>query len=76
MIPDPEPLEAAPPLEVRHGQEVRLLTAWKIPTGWRYWTEVNNSVVGVWYTSLSVLFLLFGGVLAALMRIQLMRPNN
>ena len=38
--------------------------------------EVNNSVVGLWYTALVLLFLLFGGVLAVLMRIQLARPGN
>ena len=40
--------------------------AWKKPEGWRYWSAVNNSEVGVWYTTASFLFMLFGGVLAIL----------
>ncbi|MFN0102617.1 MAG: cytochrome c oxidase subunit I [Bryobacteraceae bacterium] len=73
---DPHPLEAAPAPELRRAQEERLLKAWKTPEGWRYWSEVNNSVVGVWYTALVLFFLLFGGVLALLMRIQLAVPGN
>ncbi|HUQ93818.1 MAG TPA: cytochrome c oxidase subunit I [Bryobacteraceae bacterium] len=76
MKPDPEPLSEAPPEEVQRGQAERLLRAWKIPEGWRYWSEVNNSSVGLWYTALTLLFLLFGGVLALLMRIQLAQPDN
>lgn len=66
----------APPSELRRAQEARLLTAWRIPKGFRYWSEVNNTEVGRWYTSVAFLFFLFGGVLALLMRIQLARPNN
>ena len=53
-----------------------MLDAWRIPKGWRYWSEVNNSVVGQWYTAVTIFFLLFGGVLAILMRIQLAYPDN
>ena len=73
---DVEPLENAPPLELQRAQQERLLDAWKIPTGLRYWSEVNNSVVGVWYTVVTIFFLLFGGILALLMRIQLASPDN
>ncbi|HEX5650949.1 MAG TPA: cbb3-type cytochrome c oxidase subunit I [Steroidobacteraceae bacterium] len=76
MTPDAEPLEEAPPLEVRQAQEARLHAAWNPPTGWRYFSEVNNSAVGMWYTALTVAFLVFGGVLALLMRIQLAVPGN
>lgn len=47
---DVEPLTEAPPADVRRAQEERLLRAWKTPTGWRYWSAVNNSEVGRWYT--------------------------
>src|SRR5687768_2405863 len=57
-------------------QERRLLEAWRIPTGWRYWSAVNNTVVGLWYVAITFLFFLFGGVLALLMRWQLARPDN
>jgi cytochrome c oxidase subunit I+III len=73
---DPQPLEHAPPEEVQRGQVERLLQAWKQPEGWRYWSAVNNSVVGLWYTIVTCIFFLFGGVLALLMRIQLAIPNN
>ncbi|HWN44160.1 MAG TPA: cytochrome c oxidase subunit I [Thermoanaerobaculia bacterium] len=76
MTRDPEPLAAAPPEEVQRGQVERLLKAWKIPEGWRYWSEVNNAVVGIWYTAAAFLFFLFGGALALLMRIQLAVPGN
>ncbi|WP_149494900.1 cytochrome c oxidase subunit I [Roseiconus lacunae] len=54
----------------------RLLQAWKTPTGWRYWSAVNNSEVGLWYTLTAFAFFLFGGLLALVMRIQLAVPEN
>jgi cytochrome c oxidase subunit I+III len=62
--------------ELRTAQERRLREAWRIPTGWRYWSSVNNTVVGLWYVAVTFLFFLFGGVLALLMRLQLARPDN
>ena len=76
MSIDPEPLMTAPPEEVQRAQTERLLEVWKQPTGWRYWSAVNNSEVGRWYTAMTFFFFLFGGVLALLIRIQLAVPNN
>jgi cytochrome c oxidase subunit I+III len=76
MRKDPEPLEQAPPLEIQRAQAERLLKAWETPKGWRYWSAVNNTEVGLWYTSASFFFFLFGGILALLMRIQLAVPGN
>ncbi len=73
---DPEPLADAAPESLRAAQVDRLTRAWRAPSGWRYWTEVNNSDVGRWYTGAALIFLLFGGVLALLMRIQLAVPEN
>ncbi|MBI2386741.1 MAG: cytochrome c oxidase subunit I [Elusimicrobia bacterium] len=73
---DPEPLEHEPPPELRRAQEERLLDAWRTPEGWRYWSEVNNTEVGLWYTATAFAFLLFGGVLALLIRLQLAVPGN
>jgi cytochrome c oxidase subunit I+III len=73
---DVEPLKEAKPEEIRRAQERRLLETWKIPGGWRYWSTVNNEAVGVWYTGMTFFFLLFAGVLALLMRIQLAVPGN
>jgi cytochrome c oxidase subunit I+III len=74
--PDVHPLAEAPPEAVQRSQTDRLLRAWTIPTGWRYWSAVNNSEVGLWYTAATFFFLLFGGALALLMRIQLAVPEN
>lgn len=74
--PHPGPLPEAPPEEVQRAQEERLLEVWRTPTSWRYWSAVNNSVVGLWYTVTACAFFLFGGVLALLMRMQLAVPNN
>ena len=73
---DVEPLEHAPPAEVQNAQAERLRKAWKTPEGWRYWSAVNNSEVGKWYTAVSFLFFVFGGALALLIRIQLAVPGN
>lgn len=73
---DVEPLAQAPPLELQRAQEERLRKAWRLPQGWRYWSAVNNTVVGVWYTATAFLFFLYGGVLSLLIRIQLAVPGN
>jgi cytochrome c oxidase subunit I+III len=61
---------------LRREQEQQLATVWESPRGWRYWSDVNNSTVGLWYTVTSFAFFLFGGVLALLMRVQLAVPGN
>ena len=66
----------APDGTLQRDQERRLRDAWRQPTGWRYWSAVNNSVVGLWYIAVTFLFFIFGGVLALLMRWQLARPDN
>lgn len=73
---DPEPALEAPSEELQRAQAARLLKVWATPTGFRYWSAVNNTEVGLWYTATSFFFFLFGGVLALLMRLQLARPNN
>jgi cytochrome c oxidase subunit I+III len=68
------PAEPAP-VDVQRAQADRLLKAWKTPEGWHYWSAVNNTEVGKWYTATAFAFMLFGGVLALLMRVQLAAPN-
>jgi cytochrome c oxidase subunit I+III len=65
-----------PSSAARAAQEARLQAAWRIPSGWRYWSAVNNTVVGQWYIVVTLLFFLFGGVLALLLRLQLAVPDN
>ncbi|WP_419694047.1 cytochrome c oxidase subunit I [Mesorhizobium muleiense] len=57
-------------------QEQRLRAVWANPTGWRYWTSVNNYQIGLWYGSAAFAFMLFAGVLALLVRLQLAVPDN
>ena len=57
-------------------QEARLIQAWAQPTGWRRFSDVNNSVVGVWYIVAAIGFLLLGGALGLLIRAQLAFPGN
>src|SRR5688500_6557297 len=73
---DIEPLTVAPADEIQRAQAQRLEKTWETPSGFRYWSSVNNSDVGLWYTGMTLFFLLYGGVLALLMRIQLAVPNN
>ena len=61
---------------VRRAQEDRLREVWAAPKGWRYWSAVNNTEVGIWYTALSFIFMLIAGVLALIMRAQLAVPEN
>ena len=62
--------------EVRRGQEERLRKVWAAPKGWRYWSAVNNTEIGVWYTAAAFGFMLFAGVLALMVRVQLAVPEN
>ncbi|HEX2100441.1 MAG TPA: cbb3-type cytochrome c oxidase subunit I, partial [Candidatus Synoicihabitans sp.] len=73
---DPAPLKHEPSPELRRAQEARLRETWRSPSGWRYWSDVNNTTVGVWYTATAFLFFLFGGLLALLIRVQLAVPDN
>ncbi|GLK77936.1 cytochrome c oxidase subunit I [Methylopila jiangsuensis] len=62
--------------ELRKAQEERLTRTWETPKGVRYWSAVNNSEVGLWYTGTSFAFFLFAGVLGLMIRTQLAVPGN
>jgi cytochrome c oxidase subunit I+III len=62
--------------EEREAQEAELRDVWRTPSGWRYWTSVNNTEIGLWYGAAAFLFMLFAGVLALLVRVQLAVPDN
>ena len=49
-------------------EEEQLRRVWETPRGWRYWTSVNNTQVGLWYGGTAFAFMLFAGVLALIMR--------
>ncbi|OCK54920.1 cytochrome c oxidase subunit I [Bradyrhizobium sp. LMTR 3] len=61
----------------RPSEELTQLEAiWASPGGWRIVTDVNNTVIGLFYTAAAVLFFLLAGILALLMRLQLAVPSN
>ncbi|MGJ7043819.1 cytochrome c oxidase subunit I, partial [Shinella sp. BE166] len=62
--------------EDRTAQEAQLREVWRTPSGWRYWTSVNNTEIGLWYGAAAFVFMLFAGVLALLVRVQLAVPGN
>ncbi len=64
------------PKDEREAQAARLRDVWANPSGWRYWTSVNNTQVGLWYAGTAFAFMLFAGVLALIMRAQLAVPDN
>ncbi|HTU61023.1 MAG TPA: cbb3-type cytochrome c oxidase subunit I, partial [Polyangiales bacterium] len=73
---DPEPLPERPPESLIRAQAERLRKAWKTPEGLAYFTSVNNTQVGLWYTAMTLVFFLYAGVLALIMRLQLAQPGN
>ncbi len=67
MLPGP----ARPQSEVAELERI-----WRVPTGLRALTAVNNTQIGVFYIGTALWFLALGGILALLMRLQLAVPNN
>ncbi|MFO7277146.1 MAG: cytochrome c oxidase subunit I [Pseudomonadota bacterium] len=68
--PLPNPLPRPP------GELERLEKVWEVPKGWRFFTRVNNTYIGMYYTATALLFLVLAGILALLMRAQLAVPEN
>ncbi|AFK55735.1 cytochrome c oxidase subunit I [Tistrella mobilis] len=62
--------------QLAEAQAARLRRVWATPRGWRYWSAVNNTEVGIWYIVTSFGFFLFAGVLALIVRAQLAVPEN
>ena len=60
----------------KEAEEKRLARVWARPAGWGYFSDVNNSVVGLWYIAAAFAFMLFGGALALIIRLQLAVPDN
>ena len=54
----------------------RLQAVWKSPTGWRFFSRVNNTSIGLLYIGTALLFFLLAGVLGLMIRAQLAVPDN
>ncbi len=54
----------------------RLERAWQPPRGWRLFSAVNNTYIGLYYIATALLFLVLAGLLGLLMRAQLALPGN
>jgi cytochrome c oxidase subunit I+III len=58
------------------GELAELERVWKQPTGWRVFSTVNNTRVGLAYIATALLFFVLAGLLALVMRTQLAVPEN
>ena len=58
------------------GELERLEAVWKTPRGWRFFSSVNNTNIGLLYIGTALLFFLLAGVLGLMMRAQLAVPDN
>jgi cytochrome c oxidase subunit 1 len=59
------------------GTEERLARSWAQPRGfWGWFMNVHHTAIGVRFMVTSFIFFLLGGILAALIRMQLSRPEN
>lgn len=68
--------DAQKPERDRAAEETQLRAVWANPRGWRYWTSVNNTQIGLWYGAAAFAFMLFAGLLGLLIRAQLAVPGN
>ncbi len=64
------------PLPRPAGELEALERAWKTPRGWRFFSSVNNTNVGLLYIGTAMLFFLLAGVLGLLIRAQLALPEG
>ncbi len=58
------------------GELERLEKPWRRPTGWRFFTRVDNTSIGLLYIGTALLFFLLAGILGLMMRTQLAVPDN
>ncbi|SIO00364.1 cytochrome c oxidase subunit I [Vannielia litorea] len=74
--PTEEMLSEPVPQDEQERGKAELREAWKTPEGWRYWSAVNNTEVGVWYALTAFAFMLTAGLLALAIRVQLAFPDS
>ncbi|MES2563951.1 MAG: cytochrome ubiquinol oxidase subunit I, partial [Pseudomonadota bacterium] len=59
------------PLPRPSGELEALERVWETPTGFRFFTVINNNYIGVLYIGAAFLFFVLAGLLALIMRTQL-----
>ena len=64
------------PLPRPENEEAELLRIWAAPKGWKWFTAVNNTTVGLLYIGAAFTFFILAGLLALVMRTQLAVPDN
>ncbi|OZI52250.1 cytochrome ubiquinol oxidase subunit I [Bordetella genomosp. 5] len=68
QLPDPAPRP--------DGEYEQLARVWARPKGWRIFSDVNNTTIGLLYIGTALLFFILAGILALLMRAQLALPDS
>ena len=69
--------DAFPNATPRPTDELKVLErAWEPPRGWRIFSAVNNTYIGLFYVATGLLFFVLAGILALIMRTQLALPEN
>ena len=58
------------------GELEALERAWAPPRGWRRFSVVNNTHIGLYYIATAMVFFVLAGILALMMRAQLAVPGN
>ncbi|WP_413672816.1 cytochrome c oxidase subunit I [Massilia cellulosiltytica] len=63
-------------MTARDDDLARLEDVWRTRRGWRFFSSVNNTNIGLLYIGTALLFFILAGVLGLLMRVQLAVPDN
>jgi len=63
-------------MTARDDDLARLEDVWRTQRGWRFFSSVNNTNIGLLYIGTALLFFILAGVLGLLMRVQLAVPGN
>ena len=71
-------MSIAEPVIAQPDRLERLDRTWREEKGgfWRWFTNVHHTSIGIRFMVTSFIFFLLGGILAAMMRLQLARPEN
>jgi cytochrome c oxidase subunit I+III len=71
-----EPVSLPSSLPRPAGELEGLEAPWKTPTGWRFFSSVNNTSIGLLYIGTALLFFILAGILGLMIRAQLAVPDN